>query len=198
MLVRDAHFWDWFDRVARPRLSLRRETFAAIFARLDQVDGPVTIVETGCVRRADNWQGDGQSTILFDRYVSRHPGSLVWSVDADPVATAFCAHMVSGRVALHTADGATFLAALAGPGSEIRRPVDLLYLDSADDPAVILAELEAALPLLSPASLIVVDDSPTVDGQVTGKGAMVAERLAGAEAVFAEYQVGWTGFKQER
>jgi hypothetical protein len=38
----------------------------------------------------DNWAGDGQSTILFDKYAEFHPGSVFYSVYLDPKATAFC------------------------------------------------------------------------------------------------------------
>src|SRR5437899_3287725 len=74
--VADGGFWRWFDAEARPRLGQRADTFAAMFKHLDKIAGLLRIIETGCVRGfgdkspGDNWEGDGCSTILFDRYVS--------------------------------------------------------------------------------------------------------------------------------
>ena len=51
---------------------------------LERLPESPTIVETGCVRTADNWQGDGMSTVVFAEWVDAHHGQL-WSVDIDPV-----------------------------------------------------------------------------------------------------------------
>ena len=63
-------FWEFFNKTAAPELALREKTFRRIFQYLDLIDGPVIIVETGCARLKDNWAGDGQSTLMFDNYIS--------------------------------------------------------------------------------------------------------------------------------
>jgi hypothetical protein len=73
--MRSPNFWSWFDGIAGPQLAHRTEGFRKVFDYLDRFDRPVGIVETGCVRQQDNWEGDGQSTILFDKYAASHPGS---------------------------------------------------------------------------------------------------------------------------
>ena len=85
--MRSEEFWRYFDAQARPKLSIRADTFGKIFEYLDRFDRPVGIVETGCVRKADNWAGDGGSTILFDKYAEFHEGTVVYTVDIDAQAT---------------------------------------------------------------------------------------------------------------
>jgi cytochrome c-type biogenesis protein CcmH/NrfG len=198
-------FWEWFDAVARPRLCERAETFAKMFEYLDAFNRPVFIIETGCLRTLDNWEGDGQSTVLFDKYVQDNGGD-VHSVDIDPKATGLCRSLVSKCTQVHTGDSVSFLQKMAR--RESLPHLDLLYLDSFDlDPARPLAsqihhyrELEAALPMISPRTLVVVDDSPAriaADGMIepTGKGGLVARYAEeiGATSKFVRWQVGWTG-----
>ena len=113
-------------------------------------------------RTKDNWQGDGQSTLLFDKYAEHHHGSFVHTVDIDQDATATCSAMVSKRVSVHTGDSVAFLKSLDVS------PIDLLYLNSFDLdmnyplPSAIhhLKELVAIAPMISSETLVVVDDSP--------------------------------------
>jgi len=49
--------------------------------------GPV-IVEAGTIRTAGNWDGDGQSTVVWGRWVQRIGGGCVYSFDPDPAAIA--------------------------------------------------------------------------------------------------------------
>jgi len=176
-----------------------------MFKHLDQFDRPVLIVETGCVRKEGNWEGDGQSTVLFDKYVTmRQHGGTVTSIDIDHAATNVCRGLVSNAVHVISGDSVTWLKQIA----RNMRPVDLLYLDSFDlDTSESLTcevhhvnELIAALPMVRPHTLVVVDDSPIKMNDwgmisVTGKGALVARHAVenGAELQFAKYQVGWTG-----
>jgi hypothetical protein len=217
--MRSPEFWNYFDRVAAPRLDLRAQTFARIFEYLDQFDRPVGIVETGCVRQKDNWAGDGQSTVLFDKYAEFHGMSVVFSVDCDPDAVAVCQSMVSDRVRIHSGESVAYLKSLTDhppPGLEF---VDLLYLDSYDVdledplPSAIhhLKELAAISPMISSKTLVVIDDSPfslvgVPDGngsiklirppKIGGKGQLIAEYAIQieAEVVFTGYQCGWVGF----
>jgi len=214
--MRSPDFWNWFNEVAQPRLAHRAESFRKIFAYLDRFDRPVGIVETGCVRQLDNWMGDGQSTILFDKYAEFHLGSAVFSVDRDPEAVALCRSLVGDRVHVHAGESVAYLKSLAARPPSALEFLDLLYLDSWDLnfdnplPSAIhhLKELLAIAPLVLTDTLVVVDDSPSSffavsDGsnslalvrppRIDGKGRLIAEYAAeiGAECLFAEYQCGW-------
>jgi len=209
-------FWSWFDDVASPKLAHRTEGFRKIFGYLDRFNRPIAIIETGCVRQRDNWAGDGQSTILFDKYAEFHSGSVVFSVNLDPQATALCRSLVSDRVRIRTGDSIAWLKSLTDdPPAELRY-VDLLYLDSYDVdfddplPSAIhhLKELVAIVPLLSAGTLVAVDDSPSSfvgvhdpnssfnlirPPKIDGKGRLIAEYAAqiGAEVLFVDYQCAW-------
>lgn len=172
-----------------------------VFAALDHVEHPVKIVETGTLRTLDNWEGDGQSTILFDNWTAWQKGGRVVSIDLDGEACALARRLTSSRVAVFHGGSVQNLEDVAALGD----PVDLLYLDSGNDPALILSEFEAALPALRPGSIVLVDDSPiggVADyslrtdfvGKIEGKGRLLAARLAGAPFAalwFCGYQVAW-------
>jgi len=214
--MRSPEFWSWFGDLASPNLAHRTESFRKIFTYLDRFDRPIAIIETGCVRQRDNWAGDGQSTLLFDKYAEFHSGSVVFSVNRDPQAVALCRSLVSDRVRIHTGDSIAWLKSLTDDPPAGLRQVDLLYLDSYDVdfddplPSAIhhLKELVAIAPLLSAGTLVAVDDSPSsfigVHNQnnsfnlmrppkIDGKGRLIAEYAAqiGAEVLFVDYQCGW-------
>ncbi len=198
-------FWKWFDEM-RPRLVGRADTFARMFEHLDTFKRPVDIIETGCIRKADSWEGDGQSTILFERYVQQN-GGTVYSVDVDPEATRLASKLTSKWVKVYTGDSVKWLGDLSK--DRYKPVVDLLYLDSFDllvsqpIPAALhhMNELRAAMPLIRPNTLVVVDDSPGIyydypfpHVDISGKGMFVAKHAeyVGAEMIFHKYQVGWT------
>jgi len=209
--MRSETFWKWFEEEARPKLAGRAGTFAKMFEHLDKLDRPVTIVETGCARRdpaiEESWKLDGCSTFLFDRYVGcAAPESRVFSVDLDREAVRACCGRVSlsFQTTVTAQDSVDYLKALAVPHWF---KADLLYLDSFDYvawnplPSAMHhhAELMAAMPMIRPDTLVVVDDSPAmVDDQnrleVGGKGTIVAKHmlLCAADMEFCEYQTGWT------
>ena len=60
-------FYKWFNEIA-PKLGQREISFKKIFKYLDAQPAPIIIVETGCLRNQDNFL-DGQSTLLFDKYI---------------------------------------------------------------------------------------------------------------------------------
>lgn len=196
-------FKDWFETV-KLQLGNRKNTFAKMFEYLDALNRPVTIIETGCMRKADNFLGDGQSTILFDHYVQEH-GGAVYSVDIDPKATQLARENVSNAVNIHTGDSVEYLRELA----KTDLSPDLVYLDSLDwmeqDPfrtALHCAnEFNAILPAIRQDTLIVCDDTPStfISGvlprtEFTGKGTFVAKHAeaVGADLLFNEWQSGWT------
>ena len=106
-------FWDFFNNEAAPKLAHREVSFRKMFEYLDEFDTPVTIVETGCLRQLGNFAGDGQSTLLFDRYVTdRGQGSHVYSVDLDPTAVGACQSVVSKNVTVTAGDSVAHLLSL--------------------------------------------------------------------------------------
>jgi hypothetical protein len=213
-------FWRFFNSDAAPKLALRERTFRKIFEDLDSVEGGITIVETGCARLADNWAGDGQSTLMFDRYISsRDEQSECYTVDINPTSVSACKQLVGPRTIVTQDDSVHYLGALAKKFSQAGKRIDLLYLDSFDldakywYPSAIhhLKELTAVIRCIDARTLVVVDDCPLsgafVPGQenqvvfvgapsIGGKGRLVAEYAisVGAQVVFAEYQAGWKGF----
>ena len=212
-------FWKFFNEYAAARLRKREKTFRKIFEYLDQIAHPLIIVETGCARTAGNWEGDGQSTVLFDKYISlRDAESVLYSVDVNPNAIAEAKKLVSHRVQLNQDDSVKFLKQLTGQLLENGKTIDMLYLDSFDAdwvywyPSAIhhLKELCAAMRSIRKDTLVAVDDSPLdclfVPGQdqihsvehlaIGGKGRLIAEFAAscGAKLEFSEYQAAWTGF----
>lgn len=191
-IVAWSSFLPVFDARYGPRLKHRAATFRAAFEYLEGA-GPrddYRIVETGCLREPGNWSGDGQSTALFDAFVSHH-GGRVQSVDLDPIAVAAARSVVGPRTAVCCADSLEFLWALDASR------IDLLYLDSFDvdwsnpHPSSLhqLNELCAVLPRLLPGALIVVDD----DCGGRGKGRYIRGFMesVGVRPFLDSYQVGW-------
>lgn len=164
------------------RLGHRASTFRAVLERLPS--HPL-IVETGCAREADNWAGDGQSTLVFDAV-----GARVYSVDSSPVSVAYARSVVSARVTVTLQDSISFLLAFD-------QHIDLLYLDSLDfdgnKPLISatyhLFEFQAARHCLSD-SILLVDDTSRRNGRWFGKGMLIAD-LLGEPFVEGETQAAW-------
>lgn len=208
--MNSSNFWSWFDGEISVHLQDREVSFRKIFQDLDRIAGPLTIVETGCARQVGNWGGDGQSTLLFDRYVSER-GGHVWSVDIDPAAVSTCQQQVSDHVTVTQSDSVKFLHKLAREFVDLNRKIDLLYLDSFDLdwqnalPSSLhhLKELTAIKPALRSDTLTVVDDSPAgthmdpiiCNQLVVGKGQLVAQYAEhlGIQPYFLHYQAAWKG-----
>lgn len=216
-------FWLWFNAEAAPRLAMREVSFRKVFNYLDTFDSsePLVIVETGCLRTPDNWQGDGQSTLMFDRYLRHRPaGGVCYAMDIDPAATAACSSLVGQNTQVLTGDSVVALRDVADRLRAASSKVALLYLDSFDldwgnlTPSAVhhLKELVSIYEFVSPQTLVVVDDAPmeafcsssddtgfTLLQQpvVSGKGKYVAEYASqvGAKPFFTHYQSGWTGFR---
>jgi hypothetical protein len=208
-------FWKYFEQEAEPRLDKRAKTFRQIFEYLDQQSGPILIIETGVVRQPDNWAGDGQSTVMFDRYVTaRGSDSHVHAVDINADSVTACRSMVGDQTTVHLQDSVKFLDDLAR-SADSARP-NLVYLDSYDldwdywfaSATHCLKEFAAITPLLNPNTLLVVDDSPPVThilasgeqtiiapAKIAGKGRLLAEYAdqIGVAPYFAQYQAGWIG-----
>lgn len=201
--MRNEAFWTWYDEFARPKLAGRKDTFAIMFEHLDTFDRPVVIIETGCIEDPEAWGNNGCSTILFGRYAAeRNDGSTVLSVDIIQQKVMEARKIVPNAL-IEFGDSIDRLARWAS----LRLQADLLYLDAShlywDDPLPSAihhhAELIAAMPMIRPDTMVVVDDSPprqekdAAKIEVAGKGYLVAVHmdLCGADFVFCQYQAGW-------
>ena len=217
-MPKSPEFWTFFEDEAAPKLALRANTFRKMFEHLDRFDAPIHIIETGCARFKDDWT-DGQSTLLFDKYVHCHAAaSKLYSVDINKAATDFARTVVGPKTSLTTEDSIKYLARLAADFTANGRTADLVYLDAHDldwhywypSAAHHLMELCSLSRILRKDTLVVVDDCAQSANFVRtnnninfisqpiigGKGRLVAEFAAriGAKVEFSEYQAGWSGF----
>lgn len=171
------------------KLSKRANAFDIITSKLEELNRPVIIVETGCSRYADSWYGDGNSTVVWDNFVNSFGGN-VYSVDIDPIATTHAKMLVSEKTIIETSDSVEWLRTL-------NLKADLLYLDSYDidwnnpNPSMKhhAKELNASLHLISPGSVVAVDDNL----ENVGKGSIV-ESVAialGWTPIVDEYVKAW-------
>ena len=104
----NSDFYKWFETIAS-KLGNREISFRKIFKYLDAQPTPIIIVETGCLRKANNFL-DGQSTLLFDKYtLSRGEKSKVYTVDINLISTKVCRQTVSENVEITTDDSVRYL-----------------------------------------------------------------------------------------
>lgn len=164
------NFYQWFDEIF-PKLGVRKDSFRKIFNYLDKLPDPIIIVETGCLRIKDNFIGDGQSTLLFDKYTqSRGEGSKVYTVDINPKSTKICSEVVSKNVEIATEDSIGYLNKLTNKFYDENKKISFFYLDSFDvdwkSPEQScqhhLKELVSIKKILRKDTLVVVDDSPII------------------------------------
>jgi predicted O-methyltransferase YrrM len=183
-----------FEKEYAPNLGRRSYTFGQIFLYLDSLDkSNYTIVETGTTRQVDNFQGDGCSTLMFDKYVNSKNNGTVYTVDISPESCAVARSLTSNKTIVTLGDSITFLSKFHNPHN-----IDLLYLDSYDfdyndpHPSSLhhLKELTAIYPKLSSGCLIVVDDN--FDGGI-GKGKYVRDFLnnVGDILCWDQYHLGY-------
>jgi predicted O-methyltransferase YrrM len=120
--------------------------------------------------------GDGWSTVELAESVARTglEGSRLFSIDISPESIAISRETVPGDlhpwVTWITDDAQKAIKELPVDS------IDLLYLDSSDDPRQILSEFEAALPKLGQESIVLVDDTGPYHAGPDGKGTLVLPR----------------------
>jgi hypothetical protein len=146
------------------------------------------IVETGTLRSDAHRDGDGWSTVAWGWYCLG-TGGRVFTVDIDAGAIEVCRRMTapySQVIEYVTRDSVEFLREWR---VRDRGEIDLVYLDSLDyfghlqekSEAHHLAEAEAALPHLSAACLILIDDTSLAGASpeegFRGKGARAVPYL---------------------
>src|SRR6185295_113261 len=156
-----------------PRRSLRETTLREVVDRLPR--GRLVAVETGTLRdpAPEARIGDGWSTYAIAQCLAERgeAGSKLYSIDIDPGCIDISKRTVSPE--LHP-----WVSWICGDAVEAIRTlpvptIDLLYLDSSDDPKQILAEFEVAQTNLAPHSIVVVDDTGPYHAGPDGKGTLV-------------------------
>jgi hypothetical protein len=191
----------------RDRLGHRQSGFDYIFEYLKAIKEPF-IVETGCARQLDNYEGDGQSSLLFDKYIKEYNGYF-WTVDlAEESVNYSKSKMTSDNSVVTLGDSITRLKELNTILLEENKQIDFLYLDSFDAPRdrpdVVqqsalhhLYELLTIAPALKPGALIGVDDNwiENRNGQnvVAGKGQFVFDYMNRSSRPLKQngYQLFW-------
>ena len=173
----------------------RSESFLLMINELTKKTSPL-IVETGCSRIPNNFDGDGMSTLIFDSFVSECGGEC-YSVDINKSHVEF-AQRYTRNVNIKVQDSVKFLYELNKNLQNRNRKVDLLYLDSFDfdesntHPSSFhhMKELTVIWPSLTNDTIIAVDDN-FEDGK--GKGQYVREFLSyiGIEPIYSGYQIVW-------
>lgn len=135
--------------------------------RLRQMRGTseLSILETGSIRATgvEYETNDGWSTLAFARQAAEHGGRLM-SIDLDVSAarTVLDRHGLLDAVELVQGYSINVLAGLLVAGTET---FDVAYLDSDNDPGLILHEYMLACRLVRTPGIIMVDD---VDMESTG------------------------------
>lgn len=180
------------------KLGKRQDGFRKIIEHLSQCDDGF-IIETGTARIRDNWDGDGQSTLIWDWFLDRQSDYLIdfsaYSIDISQeyidIAKKQTQHVhylcEDSIKALNDPTMATTLI-----------NTRLLYLDSFDwSPQDHLessfhhmCEFASVWRLLPKGCLIVIDDRHS---QFQGKHVMVQyffDKL-GIKPAFEGYQIGW-------
>ena len=191
----------------RSRLGHRQPGFDYIFKCLKLKQDPL-IVETGCARQLDNYEGDGQSSLLFDKYINEYGGTF-WTVDLAEESVEYSrSRMTSGSSSVTLGDSVTKLKQLNEILLEQNKKIDFLYLDSfdapRDEPQVVymsalhhMYELLTISPSLQKGALIGVDDNwvEYKDGQqvLSGKGQFIFDYMnkSGRPIKQNGYQLFW-------
>lgn len=187
-------FLEIFEKEYAPKLDVgkfrRAAGFRHMFEHLDRRNHPI-IIETGTMRSFGNW-GDGQSTLLWDKFLEyKEQGSCI-SIDIsdDNISTA-SRHV--RNVTLLVGDSVKVLSQLGSVGA-----ADLIYLDSYDldqsnpMPSALhhLMELTAIYGRLRSGCMVVVDDCLSDE---CGKHMLVKKLFTaiGVSPCFEGYQCGW-------
>lgn len=179
------------------KLGKRQPGFKKIIQHLSQLEGPAYIIETGTARIRDNWDGDGQSTLIWDWCIENQ--------DTKSDLAAISIDLSQEYIDISTSQTKNVryicsdsLKALNEIDESVLRQTKLLYLDSFDwSPDMHLessfhhmCELATVFALLPKGCLIVIDDRHS---DFQGKHVMVQyyfSKLLKAPA-FSEYQIAW-------
>jgi hypothetical protein len=184
-----------------PLLNARAETFKLMFEYLESLNKQkYNILETGCCRLANNFDGDGMSTVIFDEFINFYDG-LFCTVDINQDNINFAKSQISDK-SVTVCDDSVFyinkLSKVVNPFDGKQLKVDLLYLDSFDiddsnpHPSAFhhFKEFLAAQPIIGPGTLVVVDDHKN---DSLGKGMYLLEYMNDLNhpTYFKQYQISW-------
>jgi hypothetical protein len=170
-------FIDWCQATTSLSAHADRHTsFDVLLRAVKQRFQDATIVETGCIRAAEDWSA-GYSTYLFAVYLTRRKAGRLHSFDNEPEHLRLAETLIAPfgeRVQFHQGDSVECLSRFSGT-------IDVLYLDSLDveDPRHAehtLREVKAAESKLHARSLVLIDDTGWQRGWV-GKGALAVPWL---------------------
>lgn len=135
----------------------------AVEAAAQGLVGPLRILETGTIRNATS-DVDGWSTLLLARLAAER-GGRVWSVERNPDHVEAAKRVLGNlqtRVSWTVGDSSRavrHVARAAASYSDEYPGVNLLYLDSALEPKLIVAEFVQAEPYLAGDVALVLDDT---------------------------------------
>lgn len=185
-----------FEKYIRSRVGKRADGFAVIFDALDRHNKPF-IIETGCLRVPQNWEGDGQSTFQFDWYAREKRGSVITiDINSESIDSARRACSSVTNTVLNDS-----VAALNALSTQTKQPASLIYLDSFDldlsDPMPSAThhamEIMAARNLIGPGTIVCVDDFNVPPLGPGGKGLIVDQfmKSINAEVLYSGYQKIW-------
>jgi SAM-dependent methyltransferase len=151
----------------------------------------LVIVETGCVRKYNDWHGDGNSTRILNE-IAGEVGAQFFTIDIKPKHCAL-ARKLCPNARVICGDSVMELYRLR----QVVERIDLLYLDSYDldwdnpHPSSLhhFKELCAASSLLKSGSVVFVDDNH----RRVGKGMYVRDYMRGIGAILIHdgYQIGF-------
>lgn len=175
------------------KLGKRRHTFYKMVDHLEKASDGL-IIETGTAWDEHNWEGQGQSTLIWDWACKELNKHSVVSIDLQSAAKVLMSKKTE-KVEYITADSVTTLNEMS---DSVINKCRLLYLDSFDwseeanlDSAFHhIAELACVWSRLPKGCLIVVDDR---HANMAGKHFLVEafmEKL-GVKPYFSSYQIGW-------
>jgi predicted O-methyltransferase YrrM len=173
----------------------RKNSFSLMIDKIKCKTEPI-IVETGCSRHSNNFDGDGMSSLIFDSFIQSN-GGIFYSVDINPSHVQFAKESTI-KAQITCGDSIKFLSYLNQKLRSENQYIDLLYLDSFDfdtqnpHPSSLhhIMELVSIWPSCRNGTIIAVDDN-FLDG--TGKGQYVNEWMEknNINPIFKDYQIIW-------
>lgn len=185
-----------FKEFLYPLLGKRAKSFASLFEHLKVIKNPL-IIETGCLRVPNNWEGDGQSTFQYDWFARDYSGQVI-TIDINQDSIDSTRRACSGVTNAVLNDSVETLNMLS---KNLSRPASLIYLDSFDldlsnpMPSAIhhAMELMAARGLIGQETIICIDDFDVPSFGAGGKGLIVDQFMHSirAEVIYSGYQKIW-------
>lgn len=165
---------------------MRQNTFQLFFNMMNQLQEKLqrdlVIVETGTIR-GEIRSCDGNSTVNFSEYV-KHRGGVFYSIDNNKEAVEYSKKILGVRENVHVVEALSTEFLESFPDK-----IDVLYLDSANDEHIGLAEYEAAKPKLHEHTIILIDDC-LQDSDEQRKGLLSIPQMVedGYVKILHEYQ----------